>query len=88
MGSALCVNHSLIGLSLWKNRIFHSGAEALANGLAANTSLSWLGVGEIEGGQLMNFTYLSLSFTPSFSYSFSLPPSPSHFCPPPPLVGM
>lgn len=44
LGSALCTNHSLLGLSLWKNRIFHSGAEALANGLAANTGLTWLGV--------------------------------------------
>ena len=44
LGRALESNYHLRGLLLWRNRIFHSGAEALANGLAQNGTLEWLGV--------------------------------------------
>lgn len=44
LGRALESNYHLRGLLLWRNRIFHSGAEALAEGLAQNGTLEWLGV--------------------------------------------
>ena len=54
LGTALTTNSTLVGLSLWKNRVFHSGAEGLANGLATSTSLTWLGVS--TGGQPATLT--------------------------------
>ena len=41
---ALLKNTKLEGLSLWRNRIYHHGAEALATGLASNSCIKWLGV--------------------------------------------
>jgi len=43
-GHALQNNHILQGLLLWKNNIFHTGAEHIAKGLEVNATLQWLGV--------------------------------------------
>ena len=48
IGRALQTNQVLEGLYLWHNRVFHSGAEALALGLACNKSLKSLGVRNVE----------------------------------------
>ena len=45
LGKSLEVNYHLKGLLLWKNRIFHTGAEALVEGLMGNSTLESLGVG-------------------------------------------
>jgi len=46
MGRVLKVNQVLEGLSLWKNGILAGGAKSLfCDGLAANSSLQWLGLG-------------------------------------------
>ena len=43
-GHALQHNNKLQGLLLWKNKLFHTGAEHIANALEVNNTLQWLGV--------------------------------------------
>lgn len=44
LGTALAINKSLQGFSLWRNSITSEGARYLAEGLRNNSTLKWLGV--------------------------------------------
>ena len=63
MGRSLESNYHLKGLQLWKNRIFHTGADALAKGLMTNNTLEWIGLGcnQIGDAGALAFAELFLS---------------------------